>query len=242
MVLYPVFRTRLIPPLIPFLAALSGCVDYAGPVDPAAPVAPTAAPTSGAVSVKSFAAMVARVEPIAEAECRARTRNLNCDFHVVVETDPSAPSNAFQSVDKSGRPVLAFTVALLADAQNLDEVAFIFGHEASHHIAGHLQSTQASAVGGGVLAGILAASLGVDARGIETAQNLGASVGARTYSKNFELEADQLGTIIAYRAGYNPVRGAAFFTRIPDPGDRFLGSHPPNAQRIETVKRTMANL
>jgi len=44
------------------------------------------------------------------------------------------------------------------------------------------------------------------------------------------------------RAGYNPVRGAQFFTRIPDPGNRFLGTHPPNAQRIETVRRVNAQL
>jgi len=38
------------------------------------------------------------------------------------------------------------------------------------------------------------------------------------------------------------VRGAAFFTQIADPGDRFLGTHPPNAKRIETVRRVNASL
>ena len=77
---------------------------------------------------------------------------------------------------------------------------------------------------------------------VRNAQRLGAQVGARTYSKEFELEADALGTIITSRAGYDPLRGAEFFTRIPDPGDKFLGTHPPNAERIATVRRTAAGL
>lgn len=71
---------------------------------------------------------------------------------------------------------------------------------------------------------------------------MGGALGARSYSKDYELEADELGTIITARSGYDPIKGAAFFTRIPDPGDRFLGSHPPNGQRIATVRRTVANM
>ena len=227
--------------------ALAGCVQTtSGPVTRTVPsqvpvqTAPTA--SGGHVSVADFTAVVQRVEPVAERECRARTQNANCDFKIVVERDPSAPSNAWQSLDKSGRPVLTFTVALLNDVQNRDELAFIMGHEAAHHISGHIARKEQTAVTGALLGGVLVAALGGDATTMRTAQDIGASVGARTYSKSYELEADQLGTVIAYRAGYNPVHGAAFFTRIPDPGDRFLGSHPANGQRMETVRRTMASL
>lgn len=64
---------------------------------------------------------------------------------------------------------------------------------------------------------------------VRSAEEFGASVGARSFSKEYELEADQLGTILTMRAGYDPVLGAEFFMRIPDPGEKFLGSHPPNA-------------
>ncbi|MEL7094470.1 MAG: M48 family metalloprotease, partial [Pseudomonadota bacterium] len=77
---------------------------------------------------------------------------------------------------------------------------------------------------------------------VQSAANVGATVGARTYSKDFELEADATGTVIAKQAGYNPVRGAEYFNRIPDPGDVFLGTHPPNAQRVAIVKKTAAGL
>jgi len=128
---------------------------------------------------------------------------------------------------------------VIADARNCDEIAFVTGHEAAHHIARHLAKQQQSAIGGAILGGIIAASVGLD---VDTGQRVGGTVGARAYSKENELEADALGTVISKRAGYNPVRGAQFFTRIPDPGNRFLGTHPPNAQRIETVRRVNAQL
>ena len=74
------------------------------------------------------------------------------------------------------------------------------------------------------------------------AAEFGAAIGARTYSKDFELEADALGTAIAAQAGYDPLMGAEFFFRIPDPGNTFLGTHPRNADRIETVRRVAAGL
>jgi predicted Zn-dependent protease len=71
---------------------------------------------------------------------------------------------------------------------------------------------------------------------------MGAGLAARRYSKEFELEADLIGTRIAFAAGYDPVLGAAFFDRLPDPGDRFLGTHPANASRKTLVQRETARL
>jgi predicted Zn-dependent protease len=187
----------------------------------------------------NFASVVRRVEPIAERECKARAPSLNCDFKIVVDNRPGQPPNAFQTLERSGRPVIGFTAALLADARNTDELAFVMGHETAHHIKMHLKRQRESATGGAILGGILAAGLGVST---DLGTRIGGSIGARAYSKNNELEADALGTVIAKKAGYDPVRGAQFFARIPDPGDRFLGTHPPNASRIETVRRVNAGL
>lgn len=191
---------------------------------------------------RAFSDVVRTVEPVAERECKARTSRVNCNFKILVDTRPDQPPNAFQTLDKSGRPIIAFTVALIEDARNKDELAFVMGHEAAHHIRGHIARTQQNAVAGAVIAGSLAVLLGGSGDAIDAAQRNGARIGARSYSKEFELEADALGTVITARAGYDPVRGAKFFTRIPNPGDRFLGTHPPNAKRIETVRRTAAGL
>lgn len=227
--------------------ALSGCVVTTGPAPQQNPPAkPTTTsvlhPVSQNRAARNFLAVVQRMEPIAEQECRARTRGTNCDFKIVVDNRAGQPSNAYQTLDKQGRPVIAFTSALIAEARNQDELAFILGHEASHHIRGHIPKAQQSAVAGAVVGGLLAAALGAGDAGVKEAQRMGGAVGARRYSKDFELQADELGTIITARSGYNPLVGAAFFSRIPDPGDRFLGSHPPNGQRIATVRRTVANM
>lgn len=225
------------------MVGLAGCVttvDSPQPSQPA-PVKKTI-PKPTSADVTRFKNVVNRVEPVAEQQCRARTRGANCDFKIVVDDRPGQPPNAFQTIDRSGRPILAFTLALIADVRNQDELAFIMGHEAAHHIRGHLPRQQQNATAGAVLAGGLATILGAGSSGVDVATDLGASVGARSYSKDFELEADALGTVISKRAGFDPVRGAQYFTQIPDPGDRFLGTHPPNAKRIETVKRVNASL
>ena len=53
---------------------------------------------------------------------------------------------------------------------------------------------------------------------------------------------DALGAEIALRAGFDPLKGAAFFDRLPDPGQSFLNTHPPNAIRKEVVAGTVRRL
>jgi len=209
---------------------------------PKTEVSPALSKRSGSKMARDFIAVVERTEPVAEAECRRRTQGMNCDFQILVDDRPNQPPNAFQTLDKTGRPIIAFTLALIARAENQDELAFVMGHEAAHHIAGHLARQRQAAVTGATAFGGLAAVFGGSEGAVEAAQRMGAAVGARSFSKEFELEADSLGTVIAHKAGYDPVKGSAFFGRIPDPGDRFLGTHPPNAARLATVRRVAAGL
>lgn len=223
------------------LVLLAAC-EVAPVTTPLPDRAPTMDRVSADQAARAFVRVLAAVEPVAEQECRNRTRGVNCDFRIVVDDRPGQPANAFQTLDRQGRPIIAFTLALIADARNEDEIAFVMGHEAAHHIAGHLARQQQNAVAGAVVSSGLAILLGGDTATVERAQRDGALVGSRIYSKDFELEADALGTIITARAGYDPLRGAQFFFRIPDPGDRFLGTHPPNARRLDVVRQTAAAL
>ena len=191
---------------------------------------------------RAFASVISRVEPVAERECARRTNGVNCDFRILLDDRANQQANAFQTLDKNQRPIIVFTAALLDEARNADEIAFVMGHEAAHHIRGHIARQRENAAAGAVVFGTLAALTGGDSLAIESAQRIGQQVGARSYSQDFEVEADALGTVITARAGYDPIKGAEFFSRIPDPGDRFLGTHPPNAQRVEIVRRTAAGL
>jgi predicted Zn-dependent protease len=229
-------------PLLSFLLPLAGCVTVAPMPDPV-PVA-TAAPISQTARTQAltFLQVVAAVEPVAERLCRSEGVARSCDFRIVVDDRPGQPPNAFQTLDSRGRPVVGFTLALIRDARNADELAFVLGHEAAHHISGHIPRRQEQAMSGALLAGVLAQANGLSAEEVRAAQDLGAQVAARTYSREFELEADALGAEIALLAGFDPVRGSGFFDRLPDPGDKFLGSHPPNAQRKAQVVATVRRL
>ncbi|UXU75142.1 MULTISPECIES: M48 family metalloprotease [unclassified Paracoccus (in: a-proteobacteria)] len=228
--------------------ALAGCVVV--PETPPASgnrplptaVRPDVAPTPAQASARSFISVINRMEPMVERECAARrTQPISCDFQFVVDDRPGLEPNAFQTVDATGRPIIGFTLSLIGEARNADELAFVVGHEASHHILGHINRKTSAATMGAVILGGLASAYGGNPEAIRSAQDFGAQFGARYYSKDWELEADYLGAIIALNAGYDPERGALFFARIPDPGDKILGTHPSRAARMNQVSRAVAD-
>lgn len=232
------------------VAVLAGCdvavvqvpAEVAPKAEPKVEAPRAELPREARAMARAFVDVTNRLEPVAERECRRRAPQLDCDFLIVVDDRPNTPPNAFQFVDEDGRPVIAFTLSLIAQMGNADEVAFVMAHEAAHHIENHLVRQRRNATIGAVAFGRLAGVTGGGDEAIRTAQELGAAVGARSFSKDFELEADRLGTIIAARAGFDPVRGADFFFRVPDPGNRFFGTHPPNAERVQMVLNTAASL
>lgn len=183
-----------------------------------------------------FSQVVSQIEPVAEKLCINSQKHLNCDFEILVDASNRTSVNAFQTIKADGRPLVVFTQALIDKAKNQDELAFILGHEMAHHLEGHLYRQYQSARAGAILLGGITALTGASDSLITPAQRLGAGIGLQTYSKAFELEADRLGALLSIRAGFNPTRGSLFFTRIPDPGDQFLVTHPPNSERIETVR------
>lgn len=231
------------------LAALTACgpVPTDGPKTQKVQTAPkTPAKTrtsSSPMTPKSFFNVVRRLEPTVEREClRRRTQNINCDFKFVVDDTPGAEPNAFQTVDSRGRPIIGFTASLVSATHNSDEIAFVVGHEASHHVLNHLNRKSGATTAGAIILGGIAAAYGADIGVVDTAQQIGATVGSRVYSKEWELEADYLGAIMALNAGFDPVNGSHFFERLPDPGNHILGTHPARASRLAQVQRAVADV
>lgn len=143
------------------MAVLSACMGTAPTPapQPRPALAPSLPPDQAA---QQFIRVVQQVEPVAEAECRLRLPSANCDFKIVVDDRPGQPPNAFQTLDAQGRPVLAFNLGLIATVQNADELAFVMGHEAAHHIAGHLARQREAATAGAVIFAGLASLTGAD--------------------------------------------------------------------------------
>ncbi|MGN7870125.1 M48 family metallopeptidase [Paracoccus sp. 22332] len=233
------------------LLGMAACAPL--PMDPVSiPTGPYGAPQSAPVltndgspqsAARMFVAVMRRMEPAVEREClQRRTQPINCDFQFVVDDRPGQEANAFQTIDATGRPIIGFTLPLIAQTRNGDEIAFVVGHEASHHILNHLDRKAGAAAAGAVILGSIASVYGNNPEAIETAQRIGASVGSRYYSRDWELQADYLGAIMTLNAGFDPINGSLFFERIPDPGDHILGTHPPRAARLAQVRRAVADV
>ncbi len=248
---------RLPASLLCLLVAACGTtyeVPVAGGGAPAAPAAGPAAVSGASRTARDFSRVVSRVEPAAEAFCRAELPSAPatyCDFRVLLETDPKMPPNAFQTRGEDGRPVVVVGARLLAEMQSDDELAFVLSHEMGHQIAGHIGKQQQQQVLGAIILGGLVAAAGDGYGGaasgdaIGRAMDVGAYVGGRAYSQSYELEADTLGTYIAARAGYSPERGADIFGRpaLANPGGPpILASHPGSAQRQAVVARVTAEV
>lgn len=188
-------------------------------------------------AMTNFKIAVHSVTPVAEQLCRDSAPRKNCDFNVVVDDRPGLSADARQSLDVDGRPVLTFNAAMIVQARNVDEIAFIVAHEAAHHIADHLARLRQIAIRG---ADQSTTALGMAAVGAPVPEPSDEGIArARARLKDFELEADALGAQIAATAGFDPLNGAQVFLRISDPGDHALGSHPANGERLRTVRRTV---
>ena len=218
--------------------ALAGCALPA----PVTPMRDLPAATPSGVDLTGFAEVVTRARPAAEQLCLEVSPHLNCDFLIVIDDRPDQPPNAFHLRDRRGRPVIGFTSAFLAELRNGDEIAMVLGHEAGHHIADHLPRLQREAEVGAAIGGAAAMLSGLDRESTREFVNAAALVRQRRYAQVFELEADQIGTLIAHRAGFDPRRGAGLLRRTPDPGNRFLATHPPSAERLRVIERTIARI
>lgn len=195
-------------------------------------------------AVDAYLRVSRRIEPVAERLCRqknpARPPSY-CDFQILVDSRTDQPPNAFQTIGKDGRPIIAFNIPMVATVRNDDEIAFILGHEAGHQIRSHLVETSANAGIGSILLGTITAMTGGAPADVAQAQKLGSVLGARAYSQDHELEADEAGTYVAAMAGYDPLIGARSFARFAANNSRF-STHPPSSQRLATVQRTMARI
>lgn len=199
-----------------------------------------------------FERVAKRVEPHAEAMCRQETPERDCDLIIRVDLDPTKPANAHQTVNSDG-PLIIVTSPLLQGTKNDDEVAFVMGHEAGHHIAKHLDKQVQQQLAGALIFGVAAAYAGSGSynpyqqQNVENAMNAGAAIGSVAYSQTYELEADMLGAYIAEAAGYDAEKGSLLFARreggnvAGENGAMSLWStHPRSPQRIATVRYAVA--
>lgn len=190
----------------------------------------------------------------------------SCSFNVVYKADDTF--NAFAS----GANDITIYRGLVKYLKNDDEVAAVVAHEMGHHLANHIEEKTQNAATGAAISGLLTAVLigaansnrpyynqyqaQQDQQVLEDMMSAGAGIGALSYSKEQEREADLLATYLLSRAGYNLKRAQNIMMVLAneagesaDSRTAFLDSHPAGIERfvawekaIEEVKNNKSKL
>ena len=160
------------------------------------------------------------------------------EFHVIPQKD----INAFAL---PGGPMFVNVGAIVA-ADNEAELAGVMAHEMSHVYMQH-SAKQAGKAQWTSLLGALGGLFGGGAAG--SLARLGIQLGAGTlmmkYSRGDEAQADAVGAIILYKAGYNPRALADFFEKLEQQGGgggpQFLSDHPNPGNRQAAIEKEVNN-
>ena len=164
------------------------------------------------------------------------------EFHVVAQKD----INAFAL---PGGPMFV-NIGTITAAANEAELAGVMAHEMSHVYMQHSAKQASKAQTTGLLAGIAEAALGAKMGGAagQLAQ-MGIQMGAQglmlKYSRSDESQADAVGAMILYKAGYNPQALANFFKTLESQGGQtppqWLSDHPNPGNREQAIEEEIRN-
>ncbi len=190
----------------------------------------------------------------------------SCHFKVIY--NPEDTMNAYASETYK----ITIYRGLLQYLKNNDEIAAVVAHEMGHHLAHHNEEMTQNAAAGAAVSGIITAVLlgaanannpyynayqqQQDHQTLENMMSAGAEIGAISYSKEQEREADLLATYLLSRAGYDLKRAqnimlvlAKFSGETDSSRSAFLDTHPAGIERfvawekaIEEVKNNKSKL
>ncbi|MEO7600371.1 MAG: M48 family metallopeptidase [Opitutus sp.] len=197
--------------------------------------------------ISTDAAMNARVRKVGERIAGAVGNQMpNAQWEFVVFD--SKDVNAFAL---PGGKVGVYS-GLLKLATSDDELAIVMGHEIGHVIARHgaeRMSEQMVIQGIGTL-GAAYAQTKFTPQTVQLAQMAyggGTTVlGVLPHSRRNETEADHMGVVFAANAGYNPEAAIGFWQKMSQQKagsagtmEKFLSTHPADAQRIADLQALM---
>lgn len=185
----------------------------------------------------------------------------SCFFQIVYDSGDTI--NAYASENYK----ITIYRGLLEYLQSEDEVAAVIAHEMGHHLANHNQEKLQNAMVGATVSGLLTAVvLGVanqnnayydpyqqqrDKQTVENMTNVGASLGALSYSVDEESEADLLGQYLLARSGYSLKKAERVVWLLMSMSassgstqDRaaFGDSHPAGPERIAAWRKVTAEI
>ncbi|HXJ93592.1 MAG TPA: M48 family metallopeptidase [Terriglobia bacterium] len=162
------------------------------------------------------------------------------EFHVI----PQKEINAFAL--PGGQ--MFVNIGTITAASNEAELAGVMSHEMSHVYMQHSAKQAGKEKTTAEIAGIAGAILGATTKGtLGSLAQEGIQFGAQgiilKYSRSDEAQADAVGAIIMYKAGYNPQALADFFKKLAAQGSappQFLSDHPNPGNRELAIQKEIA--
>jgi predicted Zn-dependent protease len=157
----------------------------------------------------------------------------------VIDNDKEA--NAFCL---PGGKVFVYT-GIFKYASNDDELAAVMGHEIGHALARHgaerMSAGQLQQIGGQVLNAVMQGQGNPQNTAmVMQAFGIGSQLGVMLpHSRTQEYEADNIGLVLAAKAGYNPQSALTFWEKFSKSGQtppEYLSTHPAPANRIAKIK------
>jgi len=158
-------------------------------------------------------------------------------FHVIAQKE----INAFAL---PGGPIFV-NVGTITAATGEAQLAGVMAHEISHvymqHSIKQMKKQQTQQGIFGILGAILGQGGGIASTLGQLGLNIGQGLLSLRYSRSDEAQADSVGAIIMYKAGYDPVAMAQFFQTLEEQGGsngpNFLSDHPNPGNRVASIQK-----
>ncbi|HEX6880284.1 MAG TPA: M48 family metallopeptidase, partial [Terriglobales bacterium] len=140
-------------------------------------------------------------------------------------------------------------VGTITAAQNEAQLVGVMAHEMAHVYMMHSAKQMEKSAFAQGLAGLAGAILGGSSSIWAGLARAGIQIGAGTvmlkYSRGDESQADSVGAIMMYKAGYDPRALAEFFKTLAQQGGgggpQFLSDHPNPGNRDAAIRKEVAN-
>jgi predicted Zn-dependent protease len=204
-------------------------------------------PAENAAIVRRVAA---KLQQAAGPICR-HVESPTCYFNVVF--DPSDEINAY--ADGTNRITINQGLAKYLETDS--EFAAVIAHEMGHHMNDHITKLEENAAAGAIVSGILFGALAVatgaydyNPSGLSDSMNsvmeAGSGIGALSYSKEHEREADYIAAYLMTRAGYDLNQGRALWAKLTLASGNYetemFDTHPSGPDRLAAWDVTTAEV
>ncbi|MGE0254995.1 MAG: M48 family metallopeptidase [Alphaproteobacteria bacterium] len=203
-------------------------------------------------NAKMVSEVSARLRAAVEPVC-AHAGHESCTFDVVFRD-----KDTFNAYATGTNRIIMFD-GFVRVLESEDECAAVLAHEMGHHIAGHIEKTRTNAAIGSAISMVLVTALQVAVgayggpssysdtqRTLQDAQKLGEGIGALSFSKEHEREADYIAAYILKRAGYDLVAARKVWMRLTRASGKtesdLFSTHPAGPERLAAWDKAVAEV